>query len=267
MDSTGKSFNKYNRPPNNPVITTIIPIATRAVGATRPALLTIAIDADRDSNSIDNEADIPNVDSTGKSFSKYNIPANMPTAAVMIINEPMELFIVPDAFAIKANMPIIMDMDAVAPASFDPSIMDNAATAAAITPIATDIAIRLPFTSFAPLVAQIIAVTTPPKRPTAMIPFVNPFKSIKLRMTATPARMPIATDIANIVPATFAICCSLPIDVMEIIALTRSVKAAINIIPLVISLADKVPTSLQTPTIRINDTDIDSNKPPTFAIF
>ena len=36
---------------------------------------------------------------------------------------------------------------------------------------------------------------------TAVIPFANPLRSIRLRIIATPAKMPIAMDIANNVAA------------------------------------------------------------------
>ena len=178
----------------------------------------------------------------------------------------MELFISPAAFAISANIPITVDNAKDAPASFFPSIMDNAATAAAITPIATVITIRLPFTLFAPLVAAIIPVITKPRMVTAPTPFANPSRLIILIRMETAANAPIATENAKIVAATFAVCCPLDMLVTFTNALTNNKNPLTNTMPAKISSGFNNDTNLQTPTISNIDTEIDINKPPSFAI-
>ena len=251
------------KPPTTNVIAAIGPIAFIAEA---PALLAILIDTANDIINMLNEDAISKVDPMSRLDSRYKIPASAPTTAVMTKMDPMALPIVPDAFAIRANIPITIDKAALTPINFDPSINDNAAIAPAITPIATVMTIKLPFTSLAPFVAQIIAVITAPSIPTAVTPFANPAKSIKLKATDTAAKTPIATDITKIVPATLAICLSFPIVMILTNALVKIINAPIKATPLIISSADNVPTSLQTPTISIRDVDIANNIPPSFAI-
>ena len=104
-----------------------------------------------------------------------------------------------------ANIPIRAPKHVVATASLVESIIDKAATAAAITPIATAIAMIFPFTSFAPLVAQTIAVIIAPSKVTARTPFINCLVSIRPSNTDIPARIPIATDTAIKVPANLTV--------------------------------------------------------------
>ena len=81
------------------------------------------------------------------------IPASIPITAIIIIIVDLELLISGADFSIYANIPIRIPSAAVAPASLDGSINDNATTDTAITPIAIAIAIMDPFTSLAPFVA------------------------------------------------------------------------------------------------------------------
>ena len=97
--------------------------------------------------------------------------------------------------------------------------------------------------------------------PTAIIPLANPLMSIKLSKTAIPANIPIATDIANIVPATFAICCSFPIVKILINTLSNATKPAVNAAPFTISSTDSIPISLHIPTIKSNENDTLRIKP------
>ena len=174
----------------------------------------------------------------------------------MIIIEGNDDWILLEYLAIRANIPIKVERANVAPASLDPSINDNAATAPAITVIATTITIRLPFTSLAPCVAFIMPIMKALNIPTAVRPFIKPPTSIRLIAIDTAAKIPIATAIDNIVADTLAIFCSFPIFVTATNAFISTTKAATNIPPLAISSGDNIPTSLQTPTISIMATDI-----------
>ena len=100
-------------------------------------------------------------------------------------------------------MPITIDKAITAPASLVGSIMESAATAAAIIPIATVMTIRFPLQFLASFVACIINAITEPRIPTAITPFASPAKSIKLSRIATPARIAMEADIAKIVTAIF----------------------------------------------------------------
>ena len=166
-----------------------------------PSLLIIAIDTDNESNSVDNDPAEASTDSIGKLDNTYIIPAIKPTATVIAIKDATDPFILPASLVIRANMPITTDKAAVAPASLEPSIIDKTAIAAAITPIATDITIRFPLHSLAPLVALIIPFSTNPRTVTAARPFAKLLTLRRLIITQIPAIIPIAIDIARIVAA------------------------------------------------------------------
>ena len=113
------------------------------------------------------------------------------------------LFTLDAAFVIRANIPITIDKAATAPARLAGSIIESAATAAAIIPIATVMTIKFPLQFLASFVACIINAITEPRIPIAITPFANPAKSIKLSKIAIPARIAMETDIAKIVAAIF----------------------------------------------------------------
>ena len=161
------------------------------------------IDADNESSRTDNDAATLIVDSIGDLANKYTNPPINPIAIVITIRLPIADCILLPAFSTRANIPIRTESAIVAPANLLPSIIDNAATATAITPIAIVIAIMLPLQSSAPLVAHIIKDITDPSIVTAIIPLAKPLVSIRLNSIATPARIPIATDNATIVIAIF----------------------------------------------------------------
>ena len=168
-----------------------------------PIKLSIPRDAVTANNNTDNDAAVSNTLFTSSLDSIYSILAINPTAIVITIKEPTAPFADPAALAIRANIPISIDNAIVADANFEVSINDRAATAAVITAIAMAITIKFPLHSEAPLVATIINAMNDDKYPTAIIPLANPFRSIILSNIATPANIPIETDIANIVPAIF----------------------------------------------------------------
>ena len=147
------------------------------------------------------------------------------------------------------------------------SINDSATIEAAITPMAIAIIRIAPFTFCAPLRLLIIIVIIALSKPTATIPLAKLATSMKLSKIHTPAKIAIAADIANIVPATLAIFCSLPIVRMLTSTLSSTTKAATNIPPLTISSVDNMPTSLQTPTSSMSETDTLSASPLTLASF
>ena len=80
-------------------------------------------------------------------------PVSKPTTATIVIMVDIDPLTSGADLSIYANIPIRIPSAAVAPASLDGSINDNATTDTAITPIATAIAIMDPFTSLAPFVA------------------------------------------------------------------------------------------------------------------
>ena len=129
------------------------------------------------------------------------MPASKPTAMVIVINAPKELFIFDPAFTIRANMPITIESAAVAPANFLVSIKLRIATAPAITPIAIAIAVIVPLQSLASFVARIINAITAPSILTATMPLARFSSFIIPNTIAIAARIPIATDIANNVSA------------------------------------------------------------------
>ena len=166
------------------------------------------------------------------------------------------------ANSMRANIPMRDPKHAVAMASFVESIMDKAATAAAITPIATAIAMTLPLTSLAPLVAQIIAVMIAPSKVTARTPFANCLVSTRPSNTAIPARIPIATDTASTVPASFTVS-PVPLSVVIFFrAFMNRRKAPANAIAFTISPILSCPASFATPTIISIDADTDNNNLP-----
>ena len=69
----------------------------------------------------------------------------------------------------------------------------------------------------------------------AATPFTKPPMSMRLSKIVTPAKRPIAADIAIIVADTFAICTSVPIDVTMTSSLRNPMNPAMNAIPFTIS--------------------------------
>ena len=120
----------------------------------------------------------------------------------MISNDSNDPFAEPAAFDINANMPISIPIATVAPVNFEGSINDRAATAAAITPIATVMTMRLPLQLFTFLVATIINASMALKIPTAVIPFARFSIGIVPNTIATPAKTAIEIDTHKIVEPT-----------------------------------------------------------------
>ena len=143
-----------------------------------------------------------------------------------------------DIFSINAKATIKDVNEAVAPANFLESIKHNAATAPAISAIATVIAVRLALQSFAPLVAQIIAVITAPRADTAATPLTRAFVSTSPNNTDTTASAPIAIEMANMVAVTLAVCSVLEIVVTLTNAATNTKNPAANSAPFIISAGD-----------------------------
>ena len=83
----------------------------------------------------------------------------------------------------------------------------------------------------------------------------------------TPASIPIATDIANIIAETFAICSLSPILRIDASFLIRNTKPVMNAAPLIISSTDSRPISLQTLTSFTSENETLSNKPLSLAIW
>ena len=169
---------------------------------TLPILLKIANAPDIANNKVDSDTAVGINVSVGIPDKTYKIPASNPIATEIANIEPIAPLKFEAIFSTKANIPITIDKASVAAASFPVSINDNAAIEAAINPIATVIAIMLPLQSCAPFVAYIIAVIIADNRPTAVMPFASPPRSIRLRIMATPAKIPIDKDIASKVAAT-----------------------------------------------------------------
>ena len=101
---------------------------------------------------------------------------------------------------------------------------------------------------------------------TAVIPLAKLAMSIIPSNIDTPARIPIATDIANIVAETFAICPPSPILRIDTSFLRRNTNPVMNAAPLIISSTDSRPTSLQTPASIASENETLSNKPLSLAI-
>ena len=167
-----------------------------------PILLAITNDADNASNRTDNAVAVPIVSSTGIPESIPNAVANKPIATVMTISVPIDEVILLPILTMSANIPIRTPIAAVALKSSDVSINDNTAIAAAITPIATAIAIRLPLHSLASLVARIISAIIDASIPTATIPLAKCCTFMKPSIVATTARRAIDIDIINNVDPT-----------------------------------------------------------------
>ena len=195
------AHNNAANAPKGIIILVSINTPKRASLPNGPIKLSIPRDAVTANNNTDNDVAVSNTLFTSSLDSIYSIPAINPTATVITIKEPTAPFADPAALAIRANMPINVDNAAVLAANLAVSINDRAATAAVITAIAIAITIKFPLHSEASLVATIINAINDDKYPTAIIPLANPFRSIILSNIATPANIPIETDIANIVPA------------------------------------------------------------------
>ena len=183
----------------------------------------------------------------------------------MTINVPVAFRAYIASFSIKANIPITIDNATVAGISLLPSIMESAATAPAMTAIASVITTKLPTTLLAPFKAFVMAAIVRPSIVTAPTPFAKPSQVIILMSTETAASIPIAMENANIVPATFAIFCSLPILSISTIALMSTPNATTKIPPFIISSGVSLPTSLHTPTMSKSDVEIASSIPPILA--
>ena len=143
---------------------------------------------------------------------------------------------------------------------------DSPATAAAIKPIATVIATRLPVTLFTFLVAAIMAVMKRLKKPTAVMPLFSPSMSIRLRRTATPAKAPTAKDIDKIVVAILG--ASLPAKrLIKSITPITPVKAVRAVIPFWISLTSILARRATTPVRIRRDADIARSDVPNLLEF
>ena len=265
VDSIGNSCILYRitaRIATTPVISNKEATPSKAKG---PILLINNNEADITSNSTDKAAAATIDACIGKLDNAYNTPPNAATTNVMIIIVPKEALAPFAAKVIRANIPMSIDNAAVAPTSFFGSIIDKPATAAAIKPIATVRTINSPLQFVANLVTAIIIDINIESIPIAAIPFASPLKSIRLNRIATPANMPIATDIASIVIAIFGTSGPTILTIAHNPAIIP-VKARIAAPPFTISSTDSIPTSLHTPTMSNMDTDTDKSKPPSFAI-
>ena len=100
---------------------------------------------------------------------------------------------------------------------------------------------------------------------TAPTPLAKLGKSTNPRSIDTAARIPIAADIASMIPVAFAIFSSLPILRIDTIFFSRITNPATKTTPLTISPRDSIPTSLQTPTNSMSETDMLSIILPTLA--
>ena len=154
LSISSSSPGKYSRKAPTAAINAAIPAITadieprpiNAAGPVCPTALSIKVDADNESKRIDNEAATPRTSFTGNPANTYKMPANMATAAVITISVP---FAVPINFvetASNENIPINIEMAAVAPAKRDGSIIDKVPTAMAITAIAAVNTIIVDFT-------------------------------------------------------------------------------------------------------------------------
>ena len=139
--------------PKSAVMTTMTP---------NPRIASFPIDFDSPMSFIDALNTIISIDkapafckalSTSSLSIAKSIPASNVTIPAIISIVPAAFFAAGAHFSIIANDNINAERAAVEVANFFPSINDNAATAPAITAIATAITIRFPFTSFAPFVA------------------------------------------------------------------------------------------------------------------
>ena len=93
-----------------------------------------------------------------------------PTATVMATSGAIDDFAVLATFTAIANIVIRIPSAATAPTNFVGFTNDNATTAAVITPMAIDIAIKFPLQSLAFLVANINPAMNAANIPTAITP-------------------------------------------------------------------------------------------------
>ena len=168
----------------------------------------------------------------------------------------------PAIFSIKAKDAIKDTSAVVDPASFLPSMKLNAATATDITAIAVTIAVRFALQSFAPLVAQIIAVITIPRAVTAATPLRSILSSTKPIRIDTAARAAIAIEMARIVADIFATLSSFEILVTRTKIPINTRNPAANAAPFFISSADNIDINLHTPTNKVNENETESTKRP-----
>ena len=193
----------------------------------------------------------------------YRAPVNAAIIPIIAIIGPTGTFSLPNPFrllAIRENAAIIIVMAPAAAIRLVVSIKDRAATDAAMIPIAMAIIMMEPFTFWAPFRPRTIRAIMAQSIVTATTPLAKLCKS-----TNTAARIPIAADIASMVPVTFAIFCSLPIVRIDTSTFSRRTNPATKAAPLIISSTDNIPTSLQTPTSSMSETDMLSIIPPTLA--
>ena len=220
-----------------------------------PIYLRITKEADIVNINIDNAPAAPRDCSIGSCAIKYNAPASTAIATVIAIIEPIPPFTVGAAFSIRANIPISILRAATAPANLEPSINERAATATAITPIATAIAIMLPMQFWTPLAACIIRAITDERMPTAITPLAKAAKSIHPSIIATPANIAIAADIAMIVAEILPV--SLPTNLQtNANPATTPAKNQITFFPFSISCSDIPARILITPANISIDADI-----------
>ena len=129
-------------------------------------------------------------------------------------------------------------------------------------PIATAIIMIAPLTFCAPLSALIIALIMILSRPTAVMPFAKPPRSIIPSKIVTPAKIAIETDMASKVPANFPLCP--PILATINISAMSSTNSSITTRPLAISPGSIPEISFMTPTIRTMAIEILRTVPPNF---
>ena len=226
---------KYRIPAKLAITANITPMPIRALVAICPAFPIKIIVPDIANIRIDSEATAPSASLIGSCAIITITPVSTPIATVNTISEPIALDAAPATFIIPVNINIKIPSAPTAPVNLEGSINDSATTAAAITPIATVIAIKLPLQSFAFAVALIISDIIKDRTPIAIIPGIISLNLIKLSNNAMPARIPIASDIASNVAAIFG--ASLPANLL--IAVSSRIinpNAAMTACPFTISL-------------------------------
>ena len=242
-----------------PTTNVITPTDISAILLISPNLLMIPIEAPNASIAIPSAVAAPMVCSAGNCPTKYSIPPNAATASVITRIDGTDFSALEPIFSIKANIPINTPRHAVDIASFLLPSIDKAATAIAITAIAAVIAIIFPLHSLAPLVAHIIKAIIAPNTLTAVTPFIRFSTGIIPKTTAIPARIPTATDTANMVVPILSIP---PICDISVNARTNVMNPKANFPAFINSSVDNLLASLTTPTIRSIEKDIPAKVAP-----
>ena len=185
------------------------------------------------------------------------MPSN-PTTTDIAMTEPIAPFTLLAPCSIITNINITIDSAAVAGKSFCHSINDNAATAAAITPIATAIAIIEPLQSSAPSVAAIIPDMNIAKTATAATPFASAGSDIIPSIIDTAAK--IATDTLNASNVAPILTISVPLAYLLIatIARTNPANATMNNVPFPIAARLNLPTSCMVIASNNSEAEIDN---------